>query len=148
MSKGPRRTNPYPQVKSQPHASFVPLTYNIPRRRERQAQGPLQGRGVSTVSFPGLSNWWVEPVRPPRALSAAPAPSALACVLERGQLDCTNASMEMLLKCCNSQLCGAQERRCTDINNNTGHKIPATQNQSISLPLHLHTAPGARFILM
>lgn len=76
----------------------------------------------------------------------APVRSALACVLERGQLDSMNASMEMLLKCCNSQLCGAQECRCKDINNNTGHKIPATQNQSGPLPLHLHAAPGVEFI--
>lgn len=89
---------------------------------------------------PRVCNRWVEPPRPPRALAAAPAHSS-GCVPRGGQLGCTDASMEMLLKCCNSQPCGSQERRCRDINNNTGHRIPASQKQSASLPLHLRTAP-------
>lgn len=125
-----------------------PLTSNVPRGRELQGQGPFQGNVFPTSSFPKHSNRRLEPGWPPRAPTVAPAHSALACVLERGQLDCMNASMEMLLKCCNSQLCGAQECRCRDINNNTGHKIPATQNQSSPFPVYLHTVPGEGFIPM
>lgn len=152
VSKGPRGTNHCPQV-NKPLSSPCLIPGPTPHTQCTEEEG-MPGPGAFTRQscshffLPGHYNRRVELGRPPRAPCEAPTCSALVCVLERGQLDCTNASMEMLLKCCNSQLCGARECRCRDINNNTRHKIPATQNQSRPLPLHLRTPPGEGFIHM
>lgn len=124
-------------MSSQPCAPTLslPLTHTVPRRQEVQAQGSLEGRVAFISSSHGAATVGGV-VRQPGScgLHSSSGCPAVACVPERGQLNCTTASMEMLLKHCISQhVCGSQECRCRDINNNIGHKIPAAQNQSISL---------------
>lgn len=138
-----RRTNHCPQVNSQPCVPFLVLV-PAPHTHCAQEEGPLEGRVAFISASSGSNSGWRGSQGPVSCI----AHPAMAYELERGQLKCTTASREMLSKCCISQhLFVSLECRWRNINNNTGHKIPATQHQSVSLFLHLHTAPQDGFFM-
>lgn len=109
---------------SRPRALRSRVALSLPFMGRQQREGPARQQGpVGCTARPA--------VRP----SSRPA---LPCD-RRGQPNCTPASMEMLLKRCVSQhVCGSQECRCRDINNNTGQNTcrPESINLSPSPPPH------------